>query len=41
MILPTMRALEYLTACDDTRAALVAMERAVVATNLPTSEPPC
>jgi 8-oxo-dGTP pyrophosphatase MutT (NUDIX family) len=39
MILPTMRTLEYLTAFADTRAALAAMEKAVVATNLPSSEP--
>jgi hypothetical protein len=39
MILPTIRTLEYLTAFTDTRAAISAMESAVVATNLPTSVP--
>jgi 8-oxo-dGTP pyrophosphatase MutT (NUDIX family) len=35
MILPTMRTLEYLSGFADARAALAAMERSVVATNLP------
>jgi 8-oxo-dGTP pyrophosphatase MutT (NUDIX family) len=39
MILPTVRTLEYLTAFTDSRAALAAMEQAVVTTNLPPSEP--
>jgi 8-oxo-dGTP pyrophosphatase MutT (NUDIX family) len=39
MILPTRRTLEYLIAFADTGAALAAMERVVVATNLPRSEP--